>query len=210
MHNNIGQNFLANSECIKFLGLNIDNGLSWKNHINYLVTKLSSSCFIMRTIKSMMSLRSLRMIYTAYIHSVMTYGIILWGKSSYTIKIFRIQKKIIRIMLGLKKRDSCRDWFKEMKILPLCSQYIYSLMLYIILVNNIHLFVRNAEVHNINTRQNVNLFPPSTSFTKVQNGAYYSGIKIYNHLPRELKQLSNNPKFFEPALKRFLQTLFIR
>jgi hypothetical protein len=123
-------------------GLNIDNGLSWKNHIDYLVTKLSSSCFIMRTIKSMMSLRSLRMIYFSYIHSVMTYGIILWGNSSYTIKIFRIQKKIIRIMPGLKKRDSCRDWFKEMKILPLCSQYIYSLVLYII--NNIHFFCKKC------------------------------------------------------------------
>jgi hypothetical protein len=114
----------------------------------------------------------------------MTYGITLWGNSSYTIKNFRIQKKIIRIMLSLKKRDSCRDWFNEMKILPLCPQYIYSLMLYII--NNIHLFVRNAEVHNINTRQKVNLFPLSTSFTKVQKGAYYLGVKIYNHLPREL------------------------
>jgi hypothetical protein len=103
-----------------------------------------------------------------------------------------------------KKRDSCRGWCKEMKILPLCSQYIYSLMPYII--NNIHLFVRNAEVHNINTRQKVYLFPPSTSFIKDQKGAYYSGIKIYNHLPRELKQLSNDPKSFEPALKRFLRT----
>jgi hypothetical protein len=143
MHNNISQNFHANSECIKFLGLNMDNGLSWKNHIDYLVTKLGSSYFIMRNIKSMMSLRSWRMIYFAYIHSVMTYGIILWGNSSYTIQIFSIQKKIIKIMLGLKKRDSCRDWFKEMKIIPLCSQYIYSLMLYII--NNIHLFVRNVR-----------------------------------------------------------------
>jgi hypothetical protein len=109
--------------------------------------------------------------------------------------------KVIRIMMGLKKRDSCRDSFKEMKILPLCSQYIYSLMQYI--VNNIHLFKRNTEVHN-DTRQNINLFPLSTSFTKVQKGAYYLGIKIYNHLPWELKQLSNDQKSFGFALKRFL------
>jgi hypothetical protein len=156
MHNNIGQNFQANSVCIKFLALNIGNRLTWKNHIDYLVAKLSSSCFIMRTIKSMVSLRSLRIIYLAYIHSVMTYGIILWGNTSYTVKPFRIQKKIIRIMMGLKKRDSCKDSFREMKILLLCSQYIYSMMLYI--VNNIHLFIRNTD---ISTRQNVNLFPPS-------------------------------------------------
>jgi hypothetical protein len=93
------------------------------------------------------------MIYFAYIYSIMTYGIIFRGNSSYTIKLFRIQKNVIRIMMGLKKRDSCRDSFKEMKILPLCSQYIYSLMQYII--NNIHLFTRNTEVHKIDTRQNI-------------------------------------------------------
>ena len=202
MHNNIDQNLPTNLECIKFLGLNIDNRLCWKNHIDYLVTKLSSSCFLMRTVKPMISLSSLRMIYFAYIHSVMTYGIIFWGNSSYMTKLFMIQKKVIRIMMGLKKRDSCRDSFKEMKILPLCSQYIYSLMQHTI--NNMHLFTRNTEVHNIGTRQNVNLFPPSTSLTKVQKGAYYSGIKIYNHLPKELKQLSNNQKSFERSLKRFL------
>jgi hypothetical protein len=152
---------------------------------------------IMRTIKSRMCLRSLRIIYFAYIHFVMAYGIILWGNSSHTVKLFRIQKKIIRIMMGLKERDSCM----EMKILPLCSQYIYSMMLYIVI--NIHLFI-NTEVHDISTRQNVSLFPPSTSFTKVQKGAYYSGIKIYNLLPKELKQLSKDQKSFEPALKTFL------
>jgi hypothetical protein len=56
------------------------------------------------------------MIYFAYIHSIMTYGIIFWGNSSYTIKLFRIKKNVIRIMMGLKKRDSCRDSFKEMKM----------------------------------------------------------------------------------------------
>jgi hypothetical protein len=93
MYSNISYKLPANSECIKFLGLNVGNNLPWKNHINYLVTKLSSSCFIMRTIKPIMSLRSFRMMYFAYIHSIITYGIIFWGNSSYTIKLFRIQKK---------------------------------------------------------------------------------------------------------------------
>jgi hypothetical protein len=71
-------------------------------------------------------------------------------------------------------------------------------------VNNTHLFIRNTEVHNMGTRQNINLFPPSISLTEVQKGAHYSGIKIYNHLPRELKQLSSDQKSFGLALKRFL------
>jgi hypothetical protein len=42
------------------------------------------------------------------------------------------------------------------------------------------------------------------SLTKVQKGAYYSGIKIYNYLPVKLKELSNDQKSCELALKRFL------
>jgi hypothetical protein len=76
------------------------------------------------------------------------------------------------------------------------------MMLYV--VNNRHLFKRNSEIHNISTRQNINLFAPSTSLTRVQKGAYYSGIKIYNYLPVKLKQLSNDQKSFGLALKRFL------
>jgi hypothetical protein len=145
MHINFSHKQLVNSNCTKFLGLNTDNRLSWKNHIDYLVTKLGSSCFIMRTIKPIMSQRSLRMIYFAYIHSIMTYRIIFWGNSPYSIKDFMMKKKVGRLMMGLKKRDSCRDSFKEMTILPLYSQYIYSLMQYV--VNNIHLFTRNSDIH---------------------------------------------------------------
>jgi hypothetical protein len=101
-YSNTSYKLPTNSECIKFLGLNTDDKLSQKNHIYYLVTKLSSACFIMRAIKPIMSLGSLGMIYFAYIHSVLTYRIIFWGNSSYTIKVFRIQKKVIRIM-GLKE-----------------------------------------------------------------------------------------------------------
>jgi hypothetical protein len=66
------------------------------------------------------------------------------------------------------------------------------------IVNNRHLFTRNSEIHNIGTRQNNNLFPPtpSISLTKVQKGVYYSGIKIYNYLPVKLKELSNDQKSF--------------
>jgi hypothetical protein len=58
----------------------------------------------MRTVKPIMSQMGLRIIYFAYIHSIMTYVIIFWGNSPYSIKLFRIQEKVVRIMMGLKKR----------------------------------------------------------------------------------------------------------
>jgi hypothetical protein len=65
-----------NSTCnIKFLGLIIGSSLSWKDHINHLVTKLSAASYSIRIL-------SVVMIYFAYVHSVMAYGIIFWSNSA--------------------------------------------------------------------------------------------------------------------------------
>jgi hypothetical protein len=57
----------------------------------------------------------------------MKYGIIFWGNSSDSKKEFTLQKKIVRIMVGVKPQNSYRDLFKRLQILPLPSEYIFSL-----------------------------------------------------------------------------------
>jgi hypothetical protein len=58
---------------------------------------------------------TLRMIYFYSIHSIITYNIILRGISISSIKIFRIQQKIIRITINSSSRDSYRYLFKKRK-----------------------------------------------------------------------------------------------
>jgi len=79
-----------------------------------------------------MSLETLRMVYFAYIHSIISYGIIFWGNQPYSDKIFKIKKRVIRIIASSRLRDSCRELFKNLEILPLCSQYIYSISIYVV------------------------------------------------------------------------------
>jgi len=64
----------------------------------------------------------------------MSYGIIFWGNSLHCSVIFKIQKRVIRIIMGCGYREFCRELFKGIKILPLSLQYIFSLLLFI--VNN--------------------------------------------------------------------------
>jgi len=107
--------------CIK--SSSIDDSLSWKAHIEQMMSKLNTACFVIRTIQAIISLETLRMIYFAYIHSIIRYGIIFWGNQSYCDKIFKIQKRVIRIITSSRPRDSCRELFKNLEILPLYSQY---------------------------------------------------------------------------------------
>ena len=97
-----------------------------KKHTEYIIPKLSTACYVMSSVKPYMSHNSLMIIYYPYFHSIMNYGLLFWGSSSYGIRVFRLQKYIIRIILGCKSRDSFRNLCKELKILPLLSQYVYT------------------------------------------------------------------------------------
>jgi hypothetical protein len=61
-----------------------------------------------------MKTETLKLVYFAYFHSIMSYGIIFWGNSTDSKKLFYIQKKIIRITAGTKRRASCRELFKNL------------------------------------------------------------------------------------------------
>jgi len=103
-----------------------------KAHIDQMMSKLNTVCFVIQMIQAIMSQETLRMVYFAYIHSVMSYGIIFWGNQPYSDKIFKIQKRLIRIITNSRMRDSCRKLFKKLEILPLYSQYIFSLSIFVI------------------------------------------------------------------------------
>jgi hypothetical protein len=131
----------------------------------------------------------------------MTYGLIFWGSSTGSIKIFRLQKKIIRIMMGYRSNQSCRKLFRELGILPLPSQYIFSLLIF--LSKNRNQFTANSEVHNYTTRQQQNFHLHSVSLTKCQRGIGFLGVKVFNKLPQYLKEQFDNPKKFKQNLKNY-------
>jgi hypothetical protein len=142
------------------------------------------ACHAMRIIKPYMSLETLKIVYHSIFNLILNYGLPFWGTSPHSKKIFGMQKRIVWIMLGCRRLASCRNLFKKLKILPLMSQYIFSITMYII--KNKHQFTVNSEIHSINTRQHLNLHQPAPNLTGFRQGIYYSGMKICNNLPHIL------------------------
>jgi hypothetical protein len=89
----ITTNQIINTYSTKFLGLFIDSALSWNNHIDQLMTKLSTARYKVRSVKPCWTQETERKIYFSNIHSILTYGIIFWSNSSYCNNIFKTQKK---------------------------------------------------------------------------------------------------------------------
>jgi len=65
-------------------------------------------------------------------------------------------------------------------------------------------FKENSDIHNINIRTKSNLHQPLANSTTYQKGAYYYGIKVFNSLPSQIKDLSTNRNKFWCALESFL------
>jgi hypothetical protein len=113
----------------------------------------------------------------------MSYGLVFWANSYHSNTVFKLQKRIIRIMVGIRDRESCREYFRKLKILPLQSQYIY-IYIYIythslFVINNRQHFKINSDIHNINTRNNLDFHYPQTRLSVYQKGAHYTGIKLF-------------------------------
>jgi len=125
-----------------------------------------------------------------------------WVNSSHSSVIFQMQRRVMRIIMGYGYRESCRVLFKELKILTLSSQYIFYLLLFV--VNNRDYFVSNSVYHNINYRQKNDLHLPQVSLAMYQMRFYYSGIKIFNGLPKAIMDISRKRKKFKTALKHYL------
>jgi hypothetical protein len=157
---------ITKAQNIKFLGIIIDSNLSWKQHIDDIIPKLNMACFAIRSIKPFMSLEVMRLIHFSHFHSILSHGIIFWGNSVHSKFILKIQKRTIRVITSSGIRDSCHDLFKKLQILPLYSQYINSLLMFV--VKNRDLFELNSDIHEINIRHNNDFHLPQVQLKVFQ------------------------------------------
>ena len=96
----------------KFLGITIDNNLSWEAHIKSLTKKLASCTGSINRIMQSIPEHLHRNIYSTLFESYLTYGISVWGGASNKKieKLFYAQKKIVRVLFG--DREKYLDKFK--------------------------------------------------------------------------------------------------
>ena len=97
----LGSETIPQVTSTKFLGLWIDQALSWNDHIGKLILKLKSKLALLRNGKHFLSTQALRVLYFAQIHSNLTYGMGVWGsllKQEHLRKLQKIQDLCIDII----------------------------------------------------------------------------------------------------------------
>ena len=194
---NLNTHIQYNENPVKCLGVFLDCKLTWEPHINYVSKKLSSCVYLLRNLTNLINPDIVVHAYHALFHSVMTYGLLLWGASAHASRILLIQKRAVRVITNSKYNESCRPLFKKLGILTVTNQYIY-----VCLSHAKKYHTTNQNPNRNETRLNL-LIVPYFRLTKNINSFRYNSIKFYNLLPTEWKKLSYSK--FQKTIKLFLR-----
>ena len=119
----IGRKHLTKAKYVKFLGLLLDESLSWKFHLSELSKKLARTCGIFFKIRSLLPINTLILVYNALFLPFLQYGIIVWGQTftSHLEPLVLIQKKIARAIAHQHPLSHTLPIFKSLKLLQLVN-----------------------------------------------------------------------------------------
>lgn len=196
------QNARLNREkSVKFLGLVLDDTLSWEDHCLDLAGRLNSLCFAIRNLRAVLEPQQLLTVYHAMVHSRILYAVQFWGTSSFADIVFKSQKRVVRCMAGVSSRTSCVPIFKKFKILTVPCAVIYQICLFVF--NNKERFLKNNEYHSYNTRYQDNFLIPKNRLSRSKNFVLNIGPNMFNNLPLQIKTCDNLLSF-KRLLKEFL------
>ena len=125
----INQSTIKESIKIKYLGVLLDNKLSWKFHIAELSKKLSRAIGMLYQMRNLCNIETMKSIYFSLFHSHLIYGISVWGlaKTSLTNNVFKLQKRAIRIISKSDYLAHTDPLFKKLSILKSHDQYLLNL-----------------------------------------------------------------------------------
>lgn len=202
--NNLNVNFnmqtIEEVDNCKFLGLYIDDKLTWKPHVQQLCKRVSKSAYALHTLASKINSSALLIAYHGLVASVLRYGIIFWGNSTDKDLVFKAQKRCIRAMFGLKSTESCVPFFKKHSILPLPSLYIFEVAAFV--KQNSHLFTLASIAFNRTQRDDSRLCVPRANTALMYKSVFHMATVVFNKLPKELKNLHTN--LFKQKLRSLL------
>jgi len=116
---------------MKFLGIIMDEHITWNKHIDMIRIKLSRSIFALNRVKHIFPFDIMKSLYFSLVHCHITYGIIAWGNSKSIRKIEILQKRAVRIINNKPYRAHTEPLFKLNNILTVKDIYKHQVCLFV-------------------------------------------------------------------------------
>lgn len=190
---------LTRVEEINYLGVKIDQCLSWKAHTEITSKRLRRTIYKFRQLRNFLNMDTLRQIYYALVHSVFTYAIAAWG-GSYDVNITPIIRSIqiiIRITLKKHSRYPSQLLYTEFKVPTFKQAHMQSLLYLTSTLATTPIQLPPLVGHIYSTRRRIDNYLSAVQINRsiTYNSPVYNASKFFNLLPVEIKLLRNSTQF---------------
>ena len=182
----------------KYLGVMVDNKLSFQSHINMIENKVARAVGILSKVRFLFPSSTLLLLYSTLIKPHLLFGITLWGStcSSYLCKLQRLQNKAIRIISNCNRRASITYYYHKLEILKITDLYTFEIakLMHQHHKQSLPLRISNffkplSTVYDRQTRSKTlnNLFVEKFSTSRCQKSIKFQGPKIWNSIASDLR-----------------------
>ena len=200
---------LAEVDKSKFLGVIIDNKLSWKDHISFVCRKVARGIGVIIKARKVLHSESMKCLYYSFIYPYMIYCNQVWGSACKTNiePLLILQKRVMRIILGVHPRSPSEPLFITLKFLSFENifRYLIGRLMYRIYhgeLSVLHcLFTKNSDIHVHNTRQTCHYHMPLCRTNLGKCGLRYVGASVWN----SILSVNINPNVSEFIFSRSLK-----
>ena len=207
-----GNEILKQENTTKFLGVYIDQHLTWKDHISHICKKISKSVGIIYRSRFYLSTKTKLSLYYTLIYPYITYCNIAWSSTYVTNvnRIFYLQKRAVRAITNSSFRAHSTPLFSQLGILDIFKVNSLYIARFMFCYNSqllppifFDLFARNNQIHNYNTRSAMNYRTHTCRTNLKKFTILYQGPKIWNSLPTNIKD-SLSLYSFKKTMMEFL------
>ena len=199
----------------KFLGVVIDEGLTWFNHIDLVCKRSMKMLGLLRKICPLVHSSAHLTLYYSFLYPYMNYCNLVWAATfpTYLNKPLIIQKKFLRMISHSHRYAPSEPLFRKYCILPIDKVNIYQTHLFIHKFINKkedlpdtfqNFFIFTTDVHSHETRYSIfGLFLPSIRTKSHQFNIRFRGPRLWSDLSLPLRSISTLP-VFKKTLKEHL------
>ena len=197
----------------KFLGVIMDELLTWRQHADYISSKISKGAGILFKIRKYVNKRTLVSLYYTFIYPYFSYCNEVWG-SAYSCHLKRLtilQKRAIRIIHNANRTEHTDPLFRDANILKFHNihKHVVAQFMHKLFHGNLpsvfdDMFCINANVHQHATRQANLLHIPRISSNRTKKTIRYEGCIIWNHIMKSNIPFDCSAATFKRQFKRYL------
>lgn len=196
----INNDTIRRSSHEKYLGLRVDDKLTWKLHIEHVKSKLTSLLASLRKISNCIPRKIRTIIYNSLVKSHLEYLIEIWGCAAKTIlmPLQRTQNKIIKTLYHYHYLTPTKTLFEKTKLLNLKQLYTYGTCILIkkITTNSVQSKLqlhKKTISYNLRNKNKLQRRQARTNYGK--KTILFEGAQLFNDLPNDVKDCENINRF---------------